>query len=134
VVPWGFGKWLGERGKRVRTVLDSAGSAVLAVGDNGGRLAAWGVPALIRESETRGFRVVPGTDPFPFGRDYRRVGAFGFVAELALDDAAPWRSLRDWLESSPRSPQRFGAACGPVRFVVNQVGMQLYNRFLRKAG
>jgi hypothetical protein len=134
VVPWGFGKWLGERGRRVRTVLDSAGSAVLAVGDNGGRLAAWGVPALIRESETRGFRVVPGTDPFPFGRDYRRVGAFGFVAELELDDAAPWRSLRGWLESSGRSPQRFGAACGPVRFLVNQVGMQLYNRFLRKAG
>jgi hypothetical protein len=133
VVPWGFGKWFGERGRRVRTVLDSSGSSVLAVGDNGGRLAAWGVPKLIRESEIRGFRVLPGTDPFPFGRDYRRVGAFGFVAELELDEAAPWRSLRAWLEASPQSPQRFGSACGPARFVVNQVGMQLYNRFLRKA-
>ena len=115
-------------------MLDSTGSKVLAVGDNGGRLAAWGVPSLIRESETRGFRVVPGTDPFPFGRDYRRVGAFGFVAQLKLDEAAPWRSLRAWIESSRQSPQRFGTACGPVRFLVNQVGMQIYNRFLRKAG
>ncbi len=74
VIPWGFGKWLGARGTRVRTVLDANGESAVSVGDNGGRLAAWGVPALVRDSERRGFRVVPGTDPFPFGGDYRRVG------------------------------------------------------------
>jgi hypothetical protein len=134
VIPWGFGKWLGERGTRVRTVLDANGESAVSVGDNGGRLAVWGVPALVRDSERRGFRVVPGTDPFPFGGDYRRVGAFGFLAEADIELAAPWRSLRAWLESSPRSPRCFGAACGPVRFFVNQVGMQFYNRFLRKVG
>jgi hypothetical protein len=132
VIPWGFGKWLGARGTRVRTVLDANGESAVSVGDNGGRLAVWGKPALVRDSERRGFRVVPGTDPFPFGGDYRRVGAFGFVAEVDVEPAAPWRSLRAWLESSPRSPRSFGAACGPVRFFVNQVGMQFYNRFLRK--
>ena len=134
VIPWGFGKWLGARGTRVRSVLDANGERALAVGDNGGRLAIWGVPTLVRESERRGFRVVPGTDPFPFGGDYRRVGAFGFMAEVDIDPAAPWGSLRDWLESSPSSLECFGAACGPVRFLVNQVGMQFYNRFLRKVG
>jgi len=134
VIPWGFGKWLGARGTRVRTVLDANGESVVSVGDNGGRLAVWGVPALVRDSARRGFRVVPGTDPFPFGDDYRRVGAFGFLTEVDVDPSTPWRSLRAWLESSPRSPQSFGAACGPVRFFVNQVGMQFYNRFLRKVG
>jgi len=134
VIPWGFGKWLGARGTRVRTVLDANGESAVSVGDNGGRLAVWGVPALVRDSARRGFRVVPGTDPFPFGDDYRRVGAFGFLTEVDVDPSTPWRSLRAWLESSPRSPQSFGAACGPVRFFVNQVGMQFYNRFLRKVG
>jgi hypothetical protein len=131
VVPWGFGKWLGKRGKRVRSALESAGVDVVSVGDNGSRLAMWSVPALIRQFEAEGFRVLPGTDPFPFGGDYRRVGAFGFLADLDLDEAAPWRSLRAWLQSSSKSPRHFGKASAPLRFVLNQVGVQVYNRLLR---
>jgi hypothetical protein len=134
VLPWGFGKWLGERGRLVRDALHSAGVRVLSVGDNGSRLAGLAVPALIREAEREGFRVIPGTDPFPFGRDYRRVGRFGFLAEVDIDEEAPWESLRAWLEALPESPPRFGSASGPVRFVVNQVGIQFYNRLWRRSG
>ena len=113
-------------------MLESTSAELVAVGDNGSRLAAWGMPGLIRESERRGFRVLPGTDPFPFGPDYRRVGSFGFLAETRLDPTAPWRSLRTWLDALRESPQCFGGASGPVRFLVNQVGMQFYNRFVRR--
>lgn len=133
VLPWGFGKWLGGRGAAVRALLEASDTRALWVGDNGSRLALWGMPGLVRESQQRGVRVLPGTDPFPFGTDYRRVGSFGFVAETSIDEAAPWESLRRWLETLPRSPRSYGRASGPVQFVVNQVGMQVYNRFVRKA-
>jgi hypothetical protein len=131
VLPWGFGKWLGDRGRLVRETLHSA--EFLSVGDNGSRLAGLAVPTLIREAELNGFRVIPGTDPFPFGRDYRRVGRFGFLAEAEIDESAPWGSLRSWLETVRGSPPRFGSASGPARFAVNQVGIQLYNRLLRRS-
>lgn len=131
VLPWGFGKWLGERGRSIEAVLGSSDSATLFVGDNGSRLGWLGVPALVRAAEQRGFRVLPGGDPFAFGRDYRRVGSFGFLAGMEPDAAAPWRALREWLLRQPASPPAFGTASGPVRFAFNQVGIQIYNRFFR---
>ena len=132
VVPWGFGKWLGRRGRRMEAVLDSMGCSALCVGDNGSRLGFTGVPAQLRVFEGRGFRVLPGTDPFPFGGDCRRVGSFGFMAEAGFDEVAPWRRLREWLLGRTDSPKPYGRACGPGRFVVNQVGIQVYNRLLRR--
>lgn len=133
VLPWGFGKWLGARGRLVQEALHAAGARVLSVGDNGSRLAVLAAPALIRRSEREGFRVIPGTDPFPFARDYRRVGQFGFLAGVDIEESAPWKALRSWLESLRESPPRFGHASGPVRFVVNQLGIQLYNPLFRNA-
>jgi hypothetical protein len=131
VLPWGFGKWLGKRGDEVQACLRAAGNRALYVGDNASRLAMWGSPAIIRESQQQGFRVLPGTDPFPFGGDYRRVGGFGFFANTPIDERAPWGSLRSWLTGLTESPTAFGHALGPVKFTVNQFGIQIYNRFFR---
>jgi hypothetical protein len=90
-----------------------------------------GQPRLVREAAARGYRVLPGSDPFPFGGDHRRVGAFGFLAEVTPDAAAPWRDLAAWLHGLRRSPQAYGRALDPVRFVFNNVGIQLYNRLGR---
>jgi hypothetical protein len=131
VVPWGFGKWWGRRARRMEAVLESAGNAELFVGDNGGRAALLGVPRRIRVLQAHGFRVLPGSDPFPFGSDYRRVGRFGFLSESRFDEAAPWRQLRSWLVARFESPTPYGRACGLGRFIFNQAGIQLYNRFRR---
>jgi hypothetical protein len=131
VIPWGFGKWLGERGTCVTKTLESHGARALFVGDNASRLGMLGRPARIRASERRGFRVLPGTDPFPFAGGHRQVGAFGFLAGLVPSESAPWRGLRAWLMEQVDSPQPYGRASGPMRFVLNQVGIQAYNRFLR---
>lgn len=128
VLPWGFGKWLGRRGALVRATVTSEGRDRLFLGDNGGRLALAPTPAILRGFEQLGFRVLPGTDPFPFGGDFRRVGAFGFLADVADHGDVPWSCLREWLIRSPVSPRRFGDACRPARFVFNQIGIQIYNR------
>lgn len=133
VLPWGFGKWMGRRGRLIESTLAASGVRELFVGDNGSRLAAVATPTLIRRCEQQGFRVLPGTDPFPFGDDYRRVGAFGFVAELSGMADAPWAGLREWLMHLDRSPEPFGRACGTCRFLFNQLGIQIYNRLARSA-
>lgn len=130
-LPWGFGKWMGARGELVRSALHENSSHSLAVCDNGSRLQVLGRPQLIREAATLGFMVLPGTDPFPFGDDHRRAGSFGFLAaEPRL--GRPWRDLRSWLSAQHSSPPAYGRALGPVRFLVNNVGIQLRNR--RKRG
>lgn len=133
VLPWGFGKWLGERGQRVARALDEFGPDVLLVGDNGSRLALAGLPALLRAAGDKGFRMLPGTDPFPFAGGYRRVGRFGFFAESEPRETAPWNALRAWLLARRVSPQPYGRATGALTFVFNQVGIQVYNRLFRKS-
>lgn len=128
VVPWGFGKWGGRAGGAVRKLFDTSSSASLFAGDNGGRLRLFGRPALLDNATRLGIRVLPGTDPFPFGGDFRRVGDFGFLAP-APDPNAPFQSLRAWLDSGGR-PAPYGRGLGPFRFLFNQCGIQLYNRFM----
>jgi hypothetical protein len=133
VVPWGFGKWIGRAGDVVRTLFDTCAPDSLYVGDNGGRLETLGMPNLLRVAIDAGLRVLPGTDPFPFGADYRRVGAFGFLAAVELEPARPWASLRTWLEGSSDSPQPYGRALSPLRFVFNQGWIQAHNRLMAGA-
>ena len=126
-IPWGFGKWTGTRGRRVQRVVDgAAGRAFL--GDSGSRTWLLGEPALIRRGRTAGALVLAGSDPFPFASDHGRVGAFGFLADFEPDLTGPWRSLRTWLAGLRESPLLYGQPSGPVRFLINQLGVRLYNR------
>ena len=126
-LPWGFGKWLGARGQLVRDSLRRHPPGSLAICDNGGRLAASGQPSLVRECGALGYPILPGTDPFPFGSDYLRAGSFGFLA-AEPDQSTPWRGLAEWLQSLGGSPPAYGRALGPLKFLVNNVGIQVYNR------
>jgi len=128
VLPWGFGKWFGERGRRVARVLDTHGPGEVFLGDNGNRLAALGLPKLIQAGEQKGFRVLPGTDPFPLARAPMRVGSFGFCTAIDPPAAAPWRALRHWLVTQSSSPPAYGHAVGPLRFVLDQVGLRLHRK------
>jgi hypothetical protein len=133
VLPWGFGKWSGRAGQLIREALSRWPADQVFGGDNGGRMQLQGKPSLLREAEGRGFRILPGTDPFPFGADYRRVGAFGLLAPIEPELSAPWKSLRDWLEVKGGRPQPYGRALNPLRFVFNQGWIQVHNRLRRRA-
>jgi hypothetical protein len=132
-VPWGFGKWTGQRGAQVRRLFEQRPPDSMFVGDNGGRVEQLGLPELIRTARDAGFRVLPGTDPFPFGGDHHRVGGFGFAADFEPDLEHPWAELRTWLEARAASPAAYGRALGPFRFVFNQAWIQVYNRMKPKA-
>ena len=133
VVPWGFGKWMGRSGVIVKALFDNRRKRSLFVGDNGGRLAMVGRPPLLKRLQRDGARVLPGSDPFPFGGDYRRVGGFGFLADAPISVDQPWAMLRTWLLTGSTEPIPYGRAVGPVRFLRNQTGIQIHNRLQRAA-
>lgn len=133
VLPWGFGKWMGARGRQIEQAFARGAPERLFAGDNGGRVGLLPMPRLIGESAARGFRVLPGSDPFPFAGDHRRVGGFGFLAATELPISAPWKALRTWLLENKGSPLPYGRGCNPLRFAFNQLGIQVYRRFQRGA-
>jgi hypothetical protein len=129
VLPWGFGKWTGRRKRLVRAAINSADLTDMWMGDNGGRLSALPRPPLLAEGERAGHAILPGSDPFPFGDDYRRVGSFGCLVPTVLDPERPWQSLRIALVRHGSSPEAYGRAAGLLEFSVKQARIQVHKRY-----
>jgi hypothetical protein len=128
VIPWGPGKWLFRRGRLLRQLLEEFRSPTLFLGDEGGRPAFWGYPGPFLEGARLGVRDLPGTDPLPFPRDVSKVGRMGFRVPIALDERTPGASLLRSLTSQGVTLERFATLESPLRFVRNQIGMQLRKR------
>ncbi|HEX9876461.1 MAG TPA: hypothetical protein VGC50_07410 [Gammaproteobacteria bacterium] len=129
VVPWGFGKWLGRRGKCVHSLVDSSAPGELFLGDNSNRLAGFPEPPILRRARAAGFQILPGTDPLPFAREAARAGTLGFLLECnsAFEDADSWSTVRDKIERR-EAVTPFGDFENPWSFARNQIAMQLYKR------
>jgi hypothetical protein len=127
MMPWGFGKWTGARGRDARDAM-LAHRDSLFVGDSGCRLSLARTPPLVTLARAEGMGVIAGTDPFPFLGDHRRVGSFGFLLDSVPPVEAPWRHVRARLESGQRQPPIYGRPTGLGRFLTNQLGVHLANR------
>lgn len=124
VVPWGFGKWTGRRRAIVEDLLDSPPCRFF-LGDNGGRPAGLPAPALFAEAASRGMAVLPGTDPFPFSWDARRVGTYGLEWDGGLDPDRPFLSLKSLLLDPAANADNFGGLQGMPGFIRNQAAIHL---------
>jgi hypothetical protein len=132
-IPWGFGKWLGVRGQRVEAALKRHDPRQIFLGDSGARSRGMREPGLIRRARARGVRVLAGSDPFPFAADCKRVGGFGFLAQIEPNPARPLHALRAWLRAPEATPELYGQPSTPLRFLVNQLGVQVHNRRAQNA-
>jgi hypothetical protein len=130
VVPWGFGKWTGGRGRLIAGLLTDSRKVRLYAGDNGGRPRGSRRPRLLAVAERHGKLVLPGTDPLPFPGEANKVGRYGFVAEFDLDHRRPLASLRLWLQRQEGSPRSYGQLEGVWTFAQRQIGIQ-YRRIRR---
>ncbi|EYD70366.1 hypothetical protein [Limimaricola hongkongensis] len=117
VLPWGAGKWIGERGRVLRALLDAAARPGVLLGDNAGRPFGWPKPGCFRG----GPPVLPGTDPLPIAAAAQDAGRYGVVCDQPLPRARPAAALRDWLLRLTVQPPVFGRRCGPVAFAHRQV-------------
>ena len=128
VIPWGPGKWLFSRGRLLNQLLQEFRKPTLFLGDEGGRPGFWGYPAHFALGARLGVRDLPGTDPLPFSHDVGKVGRMGFRVPIALDRRRPAASLLRSLTDPNVAFDRFATLEPPVRFVRNQIGMQLRKR------
>lgn len=128
VLPWGFGKWLGRRGRLVEAQIRRAHPGQLFLGDNGGRPAWSRRPRLFRLAEARGIAVLPGSDPLPLPQEISKVARYGLVAEVPFDHEAPFAPLRRYLRELDGSPRSFGALERLAPFLHRQVAMQIRKR------
>jgi hypothetical protein len=96
VLPWGVGKWLGERGRLVKALVAQralAADPLFFVGDIAHRSWPWPTPAAFRGA----VRVLAGTDPLPLPGLEARVASYGFRIEGDLDPGRPAASLLELL-------------------------------------
>lgn len=81
-LPWSPGKWLGARGRSVRSLLVSDLRAALTFGDISIRPRCGPPSLLLREARRAGCVVLPGTDPLPRRGDADLVGSYGVQYEV----------------------------------------------------
>jgi hypothetical protein len=133
VIPWGFGKWWFRRGRLLSDLVRRSDPTAFFLGDNGGRPALTPRPPLFVDAERRGFRVLPGTDQFPYASQQRKTGTFGFMLESWHFDDRPAAQFRARLARLDRSPPTFGSRVNLLEFAWLQVAMNLRNRMPRMA-
>jgi hypothetical protein len=128
VIPWGFGKWWLKRGRLLANLLDHGDARAFFLGDNGGRPALTPRPRLFHAAESRGFRILPGTDLFPYKSQQRKAGSYGFVLDAWEVDARPAAQLRQQLQRLEGSPPVYGSRVNVLEFTWLQVAMNVRNR------
>ena len=121
VIPWGFGKWWGRRGRLVERALTSPESAGVLVGDNGGRPRVGTVPRQLRLARELEILDLPGSDPLPAPRQECRVASYGCILECSVDHQRPALGIKRHLKELRSQPQRFGRLTAPASFVFAQV-------------
>lgn len=129
VLPWGFGKWWGERGRIVQAVLRERWEVPIHVGDNGNRPAPYPVPRLL--DTTPGARPgwnLPGSDPLPFPDHAGRAASCGFLLPGEPDPEHPGVSLRAALAALERNPPLVAIRRSAPAFAADQLRMQLARR------
>jgi hypothetical protein len=128
VIPWGAGKWFFGRGRLLSELLATHKSPLFFLGDEGGRPGLWRYPGHFREGAQIGVRDLPGTDPLPFPHEVSKVGRMGFCAEINLNISTPWGSMMNALRDRYVKLNRFARLEPPLRFLRNQIAMQLRKR------
>ncbi len=121
VIPYGFGKWVGKRGRVIRGFLSSGNFERIFLGDSGNRPGFIPAPALLKQAgKTYGIRNLPGSDPLPLAMDSRRVGSFGFILDGSVSMEYPFKTLKDLLWNMGTAIRPYGILMNPFRFLLTQ--------------
>ncbi|NNF13884.1 MAG: hypothetical protein HKN72_11705 [Gemmatimonadetes bacterium] len=124
VMPWGFGKWTGRRGRIVQDMLTSPGAERLFVGDNGGRPGVGLRPPLFSLAERRNIPILRGSDPLPLPAEVAKPGRFGFVLENSADLESPAAAIKRALRTRIQ-PEGYGRLEHLTTFARRQIGLRL---------
>lgn len=94
VVPWGFGKWWGRRGRLLERALLGGRLSGVYLGDSVWRPRWPRPPRLFRLARRMGVGILPGSDPLPLPGQVESVGSAGGVVRGTFDRDRPSDSVR----------------------------------------
>jgi hypothetical protein len=124
VLPWGFGKWYGNRGKKIDELIMKR-IPNLFLGDNGGRTTLLPNPPQFKLAEANGLEILPGSDPLPFLQEAKRPMSYGFLTKIDFDEERPWESVQQSLLDESLNIEKFGDLTSPLAFIKTQLVMQV---------
>ncbi len=127
VLPWGFGKWFGKRGKKMNELIKKR-IHDLFLGDNGGRSSLLPFPAHFNLAKENGMKILPGSDPLPFPQEAKQPMSYGFVLNINFDELKPLESVKQSLLASNLNFEKFGSLTSPLKFIKTQLAMQIKKR------
>ncbi len=125
VVPWGAGKWAGQRGRVLRTLLYENNLPLFFLGDNGGRPSIGKEPALFKAAKQRDVRILRGSDPLNLPHETDRIGSYGFFIHKEIDKNKPARALKQLLSDRNIDITDFGNLMPTAVFLKNQLSIRL---------
>lgn len=125
IIPWGFGKWWGIRGRIVKDALEPEWSRAIFLADSGNRPVGWPEPSLLRAARREGRVILAGSDPLPYPADFVRAGSYGFILRGPVTKERPAETVRMKISQLQSTPQTFGNRTGWLRFVGTQLRMQM---------
>jgi hypothetical protein len=122
VLPWGFGKWLGERREAVLRLIDRYGSRI-CVSDSAARPG--GRDPVLASAAARAVPFTAGTDPLPLRGHESRAGSYGFVVPERSPAAEQSVWLRGAVLAGAQGAMTFGRRDGLLRSLLTQVRLRM---------
>ncbi len=123
VLPWALGKWLFARGRIVRDLVQSSQPDRFLLGDSAMRPRFSPCPSLMRLARTRGFGLVPGSDPLPLPGEERRAGSYALFSKTEFDPERPGAFLRGAARDA--SSRILGVRLGLVSVLQNTLALRV---------
>jgi len=111
VLPWSPGKWLGQRGRLLRTLVQEATPGDFLLGDTALRPRPSVLPQLFTLARERGIALLAGSDPLPLPGDERHVARYANLLDAPFSAELPVASLRSALSG----PKPCTTVCGRRR-------------------
>ena len=124
IIPWGFGKWLGARGRLVSDLMLQP-ELNFCLGDNSGRPNLWRNIRQFKQAQELGIAVLPGSDTLALRRQQMQAGSSCVVfhdhntrVQNMAELAANLTSMSGWLGYQQKTS-------GLPDVVINQLGLRL---------
>lgn len=125
IIPWGVGKWLGNRGRIVSNLIQQS-NYKFALGDNSGRASVWKYVPQFNQARHKGINILAGSDPLPIAGQHKKVASYGSVIIGSLQQHDLARQLRGkLLDVQAGNIKSYGHLDGLLSFIISQIRLRL---------
>jgi len=124
ILPWGVGKWLGNRGKLISELINNDSAFIL--GDNGGRPKIWSKVPQFDQANEQDLPILAGSDPLPVSSFSNRAASYGCIFQGEFTDCNEWIKAVKQMDSYK---EPYGELSSIYQFLADQLGLRLKKFF-----